>query len=218
MKSFSVKFKTFEGWLSAQKNQGSKYVQRIAKAHAKYPNATLVELRGHGKEPLHGHKRTRLYQRKWDKLSSKQKLQREIALEVVDEARRFPNRAPKSIAKSKNIKFSEVIKATNAFHEENDRWIVDSTDNIDRLMHIYTDGKDKVAEINNSITASLIGRYFDAIRWYLYKGEQQRLIPFQDLYIKTANGKDYPLETDPLKIQEIEMAKEGPEFYTIYAN
>ncbi|ATY85832.1 hypothetical protein CVV65_13590 [Kyrpidia spormannii] len=46
---FAPKYQTFEDWAVAQKNTNSAYFKRIARAHARYPKATLSELRGHGK-------------------------------------------------------------------------------------------------------------------------------------------------------------------------
>ena len=49
---FSKRYPTFEEWLKVQKERGklnTEYVQRIIRLHEKYPEATLLELAGHGK-------------------------------------------------------------------------------------------------------------------------------------------------------------------------
>ena len=49
---FSKRYSTFEEWFEVQKSKGklnTDYVQRIIKLHEKYPEATLLELAGHGK-------------------------------------------------------------------------------------------------------------------------------------------------------------------------
>lgn len=217
MVRFSEGFPTFEGWLTAQKNPNSPYVQRIIKAHAKYPNATLRELRGHGSNPLRYPKRKPLYQRPWNKLTSKQKIQREMALKVVSESRRFPDRDPVQIAKSNGIKFSDVVRATGAFRKVGNKWIVNPSDEIPRIMHIYSNSNDLIIELNNSRETSLLGQYLDAVRWFIFKNEPERLEAFKNRGVFDSNLKFYPFETDPKKILEIVERREEPEFYSIYA-
>ncbi len=213
---FSSKFATFNKWLSAQKNINSAYVQRIIRAHERYPSATLKELRGHGNVPLLRKNRLPVYERKWSDLTPRQEVIREMALAVVSLAREYPDKDPVKIAKNYEIPFSYVLKATNTFHQENDRWIVNPTDHIDRAMHIYTNGEDKIIELNDSREASILAKYFDSVRWFIYKGEPQRLLPFQGLTITAADGRKYALETNPQAILSIQERIEEPEFYTIY--
>lgn len=215
---FSRNYQTFEEWLATQRNHGSKYVQRIIKAHAKYPNAALKELRGHGINPLRYPKRKPLYERRWGQLSPKQKHLRVLSLEVVSEARRFPNRNPAKLAGNKNLRLSDVRRSTGAFHKEGNRWVVNPIDNVPRLMYVYSNGKDFLIEVNDSDQASLLGEYFDAVRWFLFKNEPNRLKYFEGVSVVDSNINPYPLETNPQKILDIVERREEPEFYSIYGN
>ena len=72
-------------------------------------------------------------------------------------------------------------------------------------------------EINDSRTASLIGRYHNAVKQFLNTGNKKALKKFRKKKIKDINGNLHSLETNPDFLIDINERIEEPEFYELYA-
>ncbi len=106
---------------------------------------------------------------------------------------------------------------TNAFRKKGRRWTAKRLDRIPRVMKINEKGREVSIEINDSRTASLIGRYHNAVKQFLNTGNRKKLRKFKNKKIKDTQGKHHLLETNPDSLIQINEAIEEPEFYQVYA-
>jgi len=84
-------------------------------------------------------------------------------------------------------------------------------------MKINENGREVSIEINDSRTASLIGRYHNAVKQFLNTGNRKKLRKFKNKKIKDAQGKLHLLETNPKSLIQINERIEEPEFYQVYS-
>ena len=159
---------------------------------------------------------TPLFHRPWKKLSPRQKLLREKSLTVLSELRNTKNKTISQAANDNNITVKNVIKHTNGFKKINGKLIVKRWDRIKRVMRINTDGKEKSVEIKDSRTASVVGRYHNAVKQFLNTGDKTKLSKFRNKKVKDSKGKLHRLETNPGEIIKINQRIEEPEFYEVY--
>jgi len=157
-----------------------------------------------------------LHKRPWKKLSPRQKMLREKSLTVLSELRNTKTKTLPQAASDNDITVKNVIKHTNGFKKVNGKFVVKRWDRISRPMRINTDGKDQSVEIRDSRTASVVGRYHNAVKQFLNTGDKNNLIKFRNKKVKDSNGKIHRLETDPAKILFINERIEEPEFYELY--
>ena len=159
---------------------------------------------------------TPLFQRPWKKLSPRQKLLREKSLTVLSELRNTKSKTISQAANDNNITVKNVIKHTNGFKKVNGKPVVKRWDRIKRVMRVNTDGKEKSVEIKDSRTASVVGRYHNAVKQFLNTGDRTKLSKFRNKKIKDSKGKSHRLETNPDEIIRINQRIEEPEFYEVY--
>ena len=157
-----------------------------------------------------------LHQKHWNELTPRQKMLREKSLIVLAETRNSKNKTLSQAAKENNISSQTVVKHTNGFKKINGRLVVKKWDRISRPMRINADGKETSIEIRDSRTASVVGRYHNAVKQFLNTGDKTKLQKFRSKKVKDVNGKIYKLETDPAKIISIHEKIEEPEFYELY--
>ena len=157
-----------------------------------------------------------LFQRPWRKLSPRQKLLREKSLAVISELRNTKNKTLPQAANDHDITVKNVIRHTNGFKKTNGKLVVKRWDRIKRVMRVNTDGKEKSIEIKDSRTASVVGRYHNAVKQFLNTGDKTKLSKFRNKKVKDSKGKMHRLETDPQKIVAINQRIEEPEFYEVY--
>ena len=156
-----------------------------------------------------------LYRKRWTNLSPKQKLLREKSLSVLSEARRSKQSFSK-LAKKHDVSPKTVLNNTNAFRKRRSRWNVKRFDKIPRVMKINEKGREVSIQINDSRTASLIGRYQNAVKQFLNNGDKKTLRKFRRNKIKDVDGNLHSFETNPASIIEINERIEEPEFYEVY--
>ena len=161
-------------------------------------------------------KKIPLYKRPWNKLTPRQKMLREKSLAVVNELRNSKTKTLPQVANENNISVTTVLRHTNGFKKVNGRLVTKRWDRIPRLMRINTDGKEKSVEIKDSRTASVVGRYHNAVKQFLNTGDKKKLQRFRNKKVKDSKGKLHRLETDPQKIIQINERIEEPEFYEVY--
>jgi len=156
------------------------------------------------------------YKKIWQSLSPKQKALREKSLTVLSEARKSNKKSLSRLAREHQISIRTIQNNTNALKKVNKRWQAKKIDKIHRVMKINEDGKEVSVHINDSRTASLIGRYANATKLLLNNGEVKRLKKFRNKKIKDVNGNIHTLETNSAKIIEINQKIEDNEFYELY--
>ncbi|MCH9658401.1 hypothetical protein K0U27_06860 [archaeon] len=159
---------------------------------------------------------TPLFQRPWRKLSPRQKMLRERSLVVLSELRNTKNKTLPQAANDNNVTVKNVIKHTNGFKKVNGKPIVKKWDRIRRVMRINTDGKEKSVEVKDSRTASVVGRYHNAVKQFLNTGDKSKLSKFRNKKVKDSKGKVHKFETNPDEIIRINQRIEEPEFYEVY--
>ena len=159
---------------------------------------------------------TPLHKRPWKKLSPRQKLLREKSLTVLSELRNTKSKTISQAANDNNITVKNVIKHTNGFKKVNDKPVVKRWDRIKRVMRINSGGKEKSVEIKDSRTASVVGRYHNAVKQFLNTGDRTKLSKFRNKKVKDSSGKLHRLETNSEKIIRINQRIEEPEFYEVY--
>ena len=157
-----------------------------------------------------------LYKRPWSKLTPRQKMLREKSLAVINVLRNSKTKTLAQTARDNVVSVDTVIKHTNAIKKTNGRLVVKRWDRIPRVMRINTEGKEKSIEIKDSRTASVVGRYHNAVKQFLNTGDKTKLQKFRNKKVKDSKGKLHKLETDPQKIIQINERIEEPEFYEVY--
>lgn len=151
----------------------------------------------------------------WAKLSSKQKTDRFLALDVL----RMMRRGFSLTASSKDVGLSKETSLRHlgrAVFKKSGRWFPSKSNSIQREMKIYENGRIRSIIVRNSRDASLIGEYFNEVRNFVEHGDTSGLKRFRGKTIIDANGKKHTFETRPDKIREIEESKEDSEFFEIY--
>ena len=157
-----------------------------------------------------------LHKRPWRKLSPRQKLLREKSLAVIGELRNSKIKTLPQAANDNDITVKNVIRHTNGFKKVNGKPVVKRWDRIRRVMRINTGRKEKSVEIKDSRTASVVGRYHNAVKQFLNSGDKTKLTKFRNKKIKDSKGKLHRLETNPDEIIKINQRIEEPEFYEVY--
>ncbi len=141
---------------------------------------------------------------------------RERSLVVLSELRNTKNKTLPQAANDNNVTVKNVIKHTNGFKKVNGKPIVKKWDRIRRVMRINTDGKEKSVEVKDSRTASVVGRYHNAVKQFLNTGDKSKLSKFRNKKVKDSKGKVHKFETNPDEIIRINQRIEEPEFYEVY--
>lgn len=153
----------------------------------------------------------------WAKLSSNQKSDRLLALDILGRMKKGLSltASSKEVGLSKEVSLKHLGRAV---YKKSGRWTVSKSNSIQREMKIYENGRIKSIIVRNSRDASLIGEYFNEVRNFLETGDTSGLKRFSRRAIIDANDRKHTLETRPEKIREIDDSKEDSEFFEIYEN
>ena len=151
----------------------------------------------------------------WSKLTSNQKSDRILALDILRMMKRgfSLTASSKEVGLSKNVSLRHLGRAV---FKRSGRWVASKTNSIEREMKIYEIGRIRSIIVKKSKDASLIGEYYNEVRNFLETGDTSGLKRFRGKVIVDANGKKHRLETRPEKLREIEDSKEDSEFFEIY--
>ncbi len=201
-RSFSRKYPTFEEWTSGQPKR-SPYTTRIARTHARYPTATLSQLRRHPRaeqKPLSEVPRAPPSRVPLAYLTPKEWSARRRALEVVSEARRGKGSLTR-LAEARGIAPKTVRRASGAFRKRGGRWVPTRRDRVERWLKSYEHGYRIEVSVRDSRTASLLSRYSNAVGRYLETGDPSGLAKFEGKTYVDAGGKTHFFETDPAAIR-----------------
>jgi hypothetical protein len=158
-----------------------------------------------------------VYTLSWVLLSPKQKNIRIISLQALSD-KRNSNQSLSKICKNHGISVKTVIRNTNAFKKVNGKWVAKKFDRISRVLKINENGQEKSIETSNSKTASIIGKYHNAVKQFLNTGDSKALQKFKNLKIKDSDGNIHSLATNTLQLTEINERIEEPEFYEVYSS
>lgn len=195
---FSRAYPTFEAW-AASEGGGSPYTARIARGHARYPTATLRQLRRHpgaGQPPLSEVRRAPVSRLPVASLSRREQLTRRRALEVVSEARRGSGPLSK-LARARGMSPKTVRRASGAFRKKGGRWVPTKRDLVERWLKTYEGGYRTEVLVRDSRTATLLSKYANAVGRFLETGDPSGLKEFEGRSYIDSQGKRHTFETDP---------------------
>lgn len=208
-KIFSKEHRTFNKWLKAQKPD-TRYAKRITSLHERFPSMNLRELK-HVKvsdRDLSG--------KPWDNLTSDQKRDRILALEVLRVMRKGEH-LKNALANTGMKKETAILHLGKYLTKERGYWRVKSSDRIEAELAIYDKNEGYTTIITTSSQdRTLIGKYLAAVRIALKSGDPAGLAPFENIVIIGANGDQYEPETDLEALYEAQEIQEEPEFMEIY--
>lgn len=199
---FSKAYGTFADWLAAH-TTASPYARRIVRGQARYPSATLSELRRHppaGQRALTSVPRVPPQRVPWAFLSVRERETRIRALEVLSEARRGEGSLSR-LSRERGISPKTVRRATGAFRKKGERWVATRSDRIERRLKTYERGHRTEVVVGDSRTASLLSDYAQAVRAYLDTGDARPLSQFEGVTYKDAYGQVHSFETRPEAIR-----------------
>ncbi len=158
---------------------------------------------------------TPIHKKSWNTLTPKQKSLRAKSLAVLTQSRRT-KKLPSVIARENHISLKTVIYHTNAFKKVNGRWVAKKYDHTSRSMLIGENGKMKSIEVSDFRHAKTIGRYHNAVKFYLNTGDFTKLKKFSKRKIKDSNGNPHSFETNPKIVEKINEKIEEIEFFEVY--
>ncbi len=159
--------------------------------------------------------KSQIYKKHWNELTPKQKSLRVKSLAVLTQSRRT-KKLPSTIARNNHISLNTVIHHTNGFKKVNGKWTAKKYDHTPRSMIISENGKMQSIEVSDSRHAKTIGRYHNAVKFYLDTGDKSKLKKFSKRKIKDLDGNIHSFETDPKIILEINEKIEEIEFFEVY--
>ena len=194
---FSRTYSTFESWKTAQPSR-TKYVLGIERRHARYPSATLGQLRRHprkGQRPLSRVARAPRYRVPQAYLTQRERLQRQRALTALSEVRRGEGSLT-ARARVNRMSRDTVRKATGAFRKRGGRWVPFRRDHIQRWMKTYEHGRRVEVLIDDSRTATLLSNYAHAVGEYLVTRDPEVFRPFRGVTYRDAFWAEHTFETD----------------------
>ena len=194
---FSRAYSTFESWRDAQSAR-STYVLGIERRHARYPSATLSQLRRHpptSQPPLSRVRRAPSYRVPFAHLTQHERDQRQRALKVLSEARRGKGSLTK-LSRAERISPRTVRRASGAFRKRGGRWAPTRRDRIQRWMKSYENGRRVEFLIDDSRTATLLSKYAHAVNEYLLTRDPEVFRSFRGATYCDAFGAEHTFETD----------------------
>ena len=163
-KIFSKEHRTFNKWLKAQKPD-TRYAKRITSLHERFPSMNLRELK-HVKvsdRDLSG--------KPWDNLTSDQKRDRILALEVLRVMRKGEH-LKNALANTGMKKETAILHLGKYLTKERGYWRVKSSDRIEAELAIYDKNEGYTTIITTSSQdRTLIGKYLAAVRIALKSGD-----------------------------------------------
>jgi hypothetical protein len=93
------------------------------------------------------------------------------------------------------------------------RWVF--KDDRSRKVVITTGGRSRTVTVRGFDEASIASAYQQAAKQFLSTNQLRFLQPFKGRTVQAANGRRYPLETDPNTLHRL-AAMDSPPFHEIY--
>ncbi len=188
--------------MSKPRDYKAEYERRIAKGLSK--GLSRSQARGHPR-PAETHISQSLQNVQYDK-----------RLELGLKELRLGKSLTKS-AKSTGVsreRLSHYLAKNSVIEKHNGRWRLKQDDRIREVM-IYSQGKAKYIQVKGYESASLVGRYIDAVGQFLKTNNPSHLDSFMDVVVRDIKGKAYSLETRPNILYRLEHAG-GETFEQVY--
>ncbi|MHC1754518.1 MAG: hypothetical protein AB9861_03650 [Methanosarcina sp.] len=205
---FSKECRTYGEWLKAQPRD-TKYAKEIIRKHKFFPDRSLSQLR---KLKIGDFD---LSQVAWKTLSSQDKRDRTLSLQILREMRKGENLSSVLEKIGKRTEFAVKHLGKNLY-KSGGTWKVTKADTIQVNMLIYSTEGQKTIITASSKDRSLIGEYFASVYKATKNNDPSVLAKFKDIQIVDSEGKVHHFETDLDKLYEILEAQEEPEFLEIY--
>jgi hypothetical protein len=93
------------------------------------------------------------------------------------------------------------------------RWLLKK--NLLRQVLVITRGRILKLTVDSKRDARLAGKHYSAVGTFLSTNDIKRIDQFNGLTVQAANGRRYPLETDPNVLHRI-AAMDTPQFHEVY--
>jgi len=184
-----------------RRDYAAEYARRIARAISR--GWTRSQARGHPKvDESTRSSRNRLPLDDW-------KLQR--ALKALRETRNIKAAAHEARISPERLR--RVAKSRGAIKKRGRRWIVNPA--LPRRMPIYSRGRQIVITVGDLQSASQIGRYLNAVRYFRRSNDRKWLEPFVGQSVTDISDKAYPFETNPNSLYRLAVTG-GETFEQIY--
>jgi hypothetical protein len=183
----------------AQRNYKAEYRRRIKRGLAHGLNRS--EARGHGNKPKRPSKARR------------PKADPRIAAAILEMNR---GRSLTATAKSLNLpprQLQKALRDQRLAKRKNNRWV--PTDKRLRKVPVISDGRQRTLTVIGYEPARLAGEHYSAVGQFVRSNNLAVLRPFEGQIVRAANGRKYPLETDPNELHRI-AALDSPPFHEIY--
>jgi hypothetical protein len=207
---FSKDYRTYGDWLKA-KSRDTRYAKEIIRKHQLFPDKSLSQLR-ELKISDYG-----LSKASWKDLSSQQKRERNLSLEILRSLRKGESLT--QVLKKRGVRKEFALKNLgNYLQKSNGKWFANKTDSLEVEMLIYSKDGVKTIVTASSKDRSLIAKYFNDVQKALKDPKVPILQKYKDMKIIDADGKEHHFETDLEKLYEIRDAQEEPEFLELYRN
>ncbi len=94
------------------------------------------------------------------------------------------------------------------------RWVM--TDSRPRIVQVMTGGRERTLTVDGYDQARLVGEHHQAVGEFVRTNDIELIKPFEGRSVRGANGREYPLETDPNELHRI-ASMDMPPFHEIYA-
>lgn len=151
----------------------------------------------------------------WKALTSSQKHDRNLALEVL----RLMRKGISLTSASREAGISRNLAKNNlgrVISKRNRRYVASLTDTIQRSMEFYDTKRGRIfVTLRNSKDASKVGKYLSSVNKAI-NGDSSDLKKFRGKYIIDADGKKHYFETRLERVFDIKEGIEQPEFEPIY--
>ena len=205
---FSKDFRTYGEWLKAQPRD-TRYAKEIIRKHERFPDKSLNQLRELKVSDYD------LSQTAWKSMTSQQKSDRDLALEILREVRRGESLT--HVLDKRGLRREFVLKNLgNNIQKLNGKWIATKTDSLEVGMLFYSKDGVKTLVTTSSKDRSRIAKYFNDVQKALKKNDDTVLQKYKGMKIIDAEGKVHQFETDLDKLYDIAEAQEEPEFQELY--
>lgn len=183
------------------RNYSTEYRRRVARGLIK--GLTKTQARGHRKAAEQAIKPQRVRSLQDAKLQS--------ALRTLRKEKSIAKAAESAGISPERLRAFAIEKGV--VEKRGRRFVIKS--DITRRLLIYSGGREHSILVSKSRTASLIGRYMAAVRWFLQTNERGHLAPFIGVSVEDDAGTKYLLETRSNHLHRI-GASGGSSFEQVY--
>ena len=185
-----------------QRNYKQEYTRRVARGTQKGLSRSAA--RGH---PRAGERLLKVAERSFDPNSRE-----ELALKMM--RRGSPLRDAAAQYRISQERLREYLKLNTEVRREKRKWVI--FDRRVRQFPIYSNDR-VVTPLLAPDQASDAGRYMQAVKQFLYSGDNRFLTPFAGKGVRDTSGRFHPFELDENTLYELDHRDEAviPELYRI---